>query len=89
MCGKTLVGFDLANYVYEYELDEEEDPIEVYFIPHSHVDAGWEVPYREYYDDIVEGILTTIVEAMKLHEEYKFSWADMSFFGKWFDEQSK
>jgi hypothetical protein len=34
----------------------------------------------------VRGIITTMVESLLEHEEYKFNWADMAFFGKWYDE---
>jgi len=61
-----------------------QEPIEVYFVCHSHTDAGWIQTYDIYFDR-VEYILESVVDTLGKYEDFKFNWADTNFLSRWYD----
>jgi len=38
---------------------------------------------------MASGILTSVLNSMQSHPDYRFTWSDLSFFRKWYTEQIK
>ena len=60
----------------------------VHVICHTHDDPGWLKTFQGYYDDAVKNILDNMVVSLSANKERKFSYVEMSFFKKWYDDQS-
>lgn len=63
-------------------------PLEVFVLPHSHVDAGWLKTFDEYYRQQTRSIISSVVAALAQDERRHFVWADIGFFQRWWDEAS-
>ena len=59
----------------------------VHIIPHSHDDSGWLDTYEGYYQKQVSRILTGVVYYLEGHPEKRFTWANTSFFERWYRTQ--
>lgn len=44
------------------EIDDE--VIYVHILPHSHNDAGWNIPYEGYYGQMTGRILNSVIDAL-------------------------
>ncbi|BDA45668.1 Lysosomal alpha-mannosidase [Coccomyxa sp. Obi] len=77
-----------------------EGKLNVHLVPHTHDDAGWLRTFYEYYygsriyanrdDHVMAGvqfILDTVTVTLLQNPDRKFTFADMAFFMKWWDEQ--
>ena len=60
--------------------------IEVFIVPHSHMDAGWLYTIDKYYEIGVNQILTQVIQKMQ-DERYKFTHGDIFYFKRWYDAQ--
>lgn len=63
-----------------------EAPLEVFVVPHSHVDAGWLKTFDEYYTQQTKSIISSVVAALEREPRRHFVWADIGFFQRWWDE---
>jgi hypothetical protein len=69
--------------------------IKVHVIPHSHDDAGWLATFDDYYTgrnsqkNCVECILNTMLNSLKENKERTFTYAEISFFEKWYINQTE
>ncbi|CAH1785373.1 unnamed protein product [Owenia fusiformis] len=68
-----------------HKLETRKDRLNVFIIPHSHVDPGWLQTVDEYYTESVHDILTNAVLALTDHPKMKFMWAETVFLKKWWD----
>ena len=55
-------------------------------IIHAHADAGWVRTFENIYKNTGLKILNTLTDALYDNERYKFNWADLMFFERWWSE---
>jgi len=65
------------------------DTINVHLTPHTHDDTGWVKTVDQYYFQEVFYILDTVVDQLLKNPYRKFSYVEMAFFSRWWEEQSE
>lgn len=63
--------------------------LNVIIIPHTHLDPGWLETVDEYYNRKVKFILDNMVRKLHLHSDMTFIWAEIIFFRRWWEDQTK
>jgi lysosomal alpha-mannosidase len=63
-------------------------PLDVHIIAHTHDDTGYLSTVDEYYESNVRSILTTVTEELQKNQQRKFTYVEIAFFAKWWDEQN-
>ncbi|CAN1342026.1 Probable alpha-mannosidase At5g66150 [Linum perenne] len=74
-----------------------EAKLNVHLVPHSHDDVGWLKTIDQYYvgannsiqNACVQNVLDSVVAALLKDPNRKFVFAEMSFFYRWWEEQSR
>lgn len=80
----------------DYNGTENENTLQIHIIPHTHDDPGWlktvdECYYGEYkniQNSCVTCILNSLIPALQENPSRKFTYVEMSFFSKWWDEET-
>jgi len=91
----------VPNYAVDIKLDTphpSNDPrvLNVHIVPHTHDDVGWLKTIDQYYygsnntiqHAAVRFILDTTIMALEQNPERKFTYVEMAFFSKWWEEQT-
>ena len=61
---------------------------EVFIIPHTHADTGWMITAEEYYRQLVRPILDSQVRALASNASWRYCWAEIMYFARWWRDQS-
>lgn len=64
------------------------EELTVFLVPHSHCDPGWKETYDHYYERDVKPLLTNMYQFTLEHEDFKYIYAEVSFFKLWWEEQT-
>ncbi|KAL5259635.1 hypothetical protein ACHWQZ_G009923 [Mnemiopsis leidyi] len=64
------------------------EKLTVFLVPHSHCDPGWIETYDYYYTRDVRRLLTNLYQFAMEHHDFKYIYAEVSFFSLWWKEQS-
>jgi hypothetical protein len=65
---------------------EQELPLVVHLVPHSHCDAAYKKTFEEYYQTEVRHILKSILGALSQDNSRRFLWSETSYLVKWWKD---
>jgi hypothetical protein len=55
------------------------EPINMFLVPHTHLDPGWIETFEDYYIKKVKLILINVVQQLMKHDHKRFTWCETSF----------
>ena len=83
------VGQNIAKLIYsDLKPLPFSQPLRVLLVPHSHCDPGWGQTYMSYYMSRVRHLLTNLYQFTMSHGDFKYIYAEVSFFKLWWTDQN-
>ncbi|CAD5221245.1 unnamed protein product [Bursaphelenchus okinawaensis] len=74
----------------EYKPPPKDEILNVHLVFHSHLDPGWLLTFKEYYDEQVSLIFDNMIDYLSTHPDGRFIWSEMSFLHHfWINSSSK
>ncbi|KAF8561841.1 hypothetical protein P879_10958 [Paragonimus westermani] len=67
---------------------DQEEMLNLHLVPHTHDDVGWTATVSNYYENSVSSIISSTVAALMSNSSYRFTYVEMAYFHKWWNEQS-
>jgi len=64
-------------------------PLNIYLLAHTHDDPGWLRTIDEYYIYEVQYIFDSVLDSLTLNPDRKFIEVEVTFFARWWNEQSE
>ena len=75
-----------VNGLEQQHYDIGTEPINLFLVPHTHLDPGWIETFEDYYTKKVKAILINIIGELQFNNK-KFTWCETSFLHRfWTDE---
>lgn len=71
----------------ESGVNSDDETIYFHVVAHSHDDVGWLSTPDEYFEERVNHILTSVVQALSADPKRKFSQAEIFYFERWWNIQ--
>ena len=68
----------------QYNLSGQE--IEIYLVPHTHLDPGWIETFEDYYNKKVRVILLNVIKALKTDQNKKYTWCEISYLERFWND---
>jgi alpha-mannosidase II len=62
-------------------------PIDVYLVPHTHLDPGWIETIEDYYSKKVRSILNNVIFELWKDRNKKFTWCETSFLKMYWNDK--
>lgn len=59
--------------------------LDVFIVPHSHMDAGWLKTIDEYYDLGVKRIFDSVFDQLYKNKHYTYTLGDIYYFQRWYE----
>ena len=59
--------------------------LDIFIVPHSHMDAGWLKTIDQYYDLGVKRIFDSVIEQLQRDKKYTFTLGDIYYFQRWYE----
>ncbi|KAF5399826.1 Lysosomal alpha-mannosidase [Paragonimus heterotremus] len=66
----------------------QEEMLNLHLVPHTHDDVGWTSTVSNYYQNSVSSIINSTIAALLSNSTYRFTYVEMAYFHKWWNEQS-
>eukprot|EP00118_Oscarella_pearsei_P019623 m.209557 g.209557 ORF g.209557 m.209557 type:complete len:143 (+) comp39727_c0_seq49:47-475(+) len=82
----ALLVFSLFYAASSSSTPEAGNHINIWIIAHSHDDTGWTKTVDQYYVEEVRWILSTATEALLTNQKRKFTYVEMAYFDRWWNE---
>lgn len=81
--GAWKQGWPIVLEQRDWLSDSLKPKLQVHVVPHSHNDPGWLKTFDDYFLSQTNGILSSVLAALRENERRHFIWAEISFFDKW------
>ena len=72
----------------EREVLEADGVHEIFLVPHTHDDVGWQLTVAGYYNASVHHILNSVVADLAANPGHRFIWSEIKWIEMWWPSQS-
>lgn len=60
------------------------ETVNVHFVPHSHMDAGWLKTYDDYFEHEASTLLKSVIAVLVTNPEFTYTLGDIAFLRRYF-----